>query len=80
MTTHRPTTVRIERERSVVILSGIVMAFVGLAMHAMSDDRLTDFLSSAMVLTGVLMALPQLVARALTAARGDDAHPKTSGR
>jgi hypothetical protein len=43
----------------------MVVTFVGLALYHFDDHRLTDFLSSTMVFTGVLMALPQLVVQAL---------------
>ena len=52
-----------KREGRVIVISGVFMSYVGLALYALSDERLTHFLSSAMVLTGILMAIPQLVPR-----------------
>lgn len=60
---------RAERERRIVVLSGVFMAYVGLALYAMSDERITHFVSSAMVFTGALIAIPQLVAQALKTSR-----------
>ncbi len=61
--------VRDERERNLVMRCGVFVAFVGLALHQLENDRVMVFLSSAMVITGVLMALPQLVAQAVEKSR-----------
>lgn len=68
-TTDPSTVVRGPRERTVLIRCGVVVAFVGLALYQLDDNRLMDFLSSAMVFTGALMAFPMAVAQALEESR-----------
>lgn len=63
------TAVRGERERTLLIRCGVFIAFVGLALYQMDDNRLSDFLSSAMVFTGALMAFPMAVVQALEKSR-----------
>lgn len=59
------TVVRVERERTLLIRCGVVVAFVGLALYQLDDNRVMDFLSSAMVFTGALMAFPMAVVQSL---------------
>lgn len=54
------------RIRRIVAGCGVVVALSGLAQYEMADDSLVRFLSSAMVVVGVLIAIPQLVALAIS--------------
>ena len=66
-TNGRATDERAGLQQRVLVVSGLVVAFAGLALYAMADGRVDRFLSSAMVFTGALMVLPQLVAQAVRA-------------
>ncbi|MGH3333715.1 MAG: hypothetical protein ACRDPJ_20665 [Nocardioidaceae bacterium] len=63
----RATNERPDLQQTVLVVSGLIVAFVGLALYAMAERRIDRFLSSAMVFTGALMVIPQLVARAVQA-------------
>ena len=52
-------------EQRTLIVCGLIVAYGGLFGFAMSDNRFGHFVSAAMVLNGLLLALPQLVARAI---------------
>lgn len=74
VSTDDPTTtaVRGERDRSLWVRFGAFIAFIafiGLAQYQMGDNRVVDFLSSAMVFTGALMAFPVAVVQALEKSR-----------
>lgn len=60
---------RVERQRRLLVRCGVFVAFVGLALYQLDDDRLTDLLGSALVFTGALMTFPQLVVQALKDSR-----------
>lgn len=49
-----------------IVVSGLVVLFVGLFLAVFSDHRLALFLSIAMAVTGALMALPHMVAAAVS--------------
>lgn len=53
----------------VLVVSGLIVAFGGLALYAMADGRIDRFLGSAMAFSGALMVIPQLVAQAVLAAQ-----------
>lgn len=65
----RPAARRAGLEQRVLVVSGLIVAFGGLALYAMADGRMDRFLGSAMVFTGALMVIPQLVALAVLAQR-----------
>ena len=56
-------------QQRVLVISGLIVSLVGLGLYAMAEGRIDRFLSSAMVFTGSLMVIPQLVARAVQAQR-----------
>jgi hypothetical protein len=56
----------ISREARVLVLCGLVVLFVGLFLAVFSDNRISLFLSIAMAVSGVLMALPHMVAAAIS--------------
>ena len=53
------------RERRLIALSGFVGTYCGLGLYAFSDGRLMHFLSSVIVVSGILTVLPQSIAKAL---------------
>lgn len=65
----RPAARRAGLEQRVLVVSGLIVAFGGLALYVMADGRMDRFLGSAMVFTGALMVIPQLVALAVLAQR-----------
>lgn len=54
------------REQRLVAACGLIVAYSGLAGFAMTENRFGHFAYSAMVLSGVLMVLPHLIARAVS--------------
>lgn len=65
----RPAARRAGLEQRVLVVSGLIVVFGGLALYAMADGRMDRFLGSALVFTGALMVIPQLVALAVLAQR-----------
>lgn len=58
------------RDRRVLIASGLVVAFLGLASRELLADGAVDrFLGSATVLVGLVLALPSMIVEALRHAR-----------
>ena len=51
------------QERSLKGLSGFISAHVGLFLYALSDSRLMHFISSVVVLDGILLLITQLIAK-----------------
>ncbi|WP_166392283.1 hypothetical protein [Nocardioides ochotonae] len=54
------------REARVLVSGGLYVLFVGLFLAVFSDNRISLFLGVAMAVTGALMALPPMVAAAVS--------------
>lgn len=53
-------------EARALVLCGLFVLFVGLFLAVFSDNRVSPFLSIAMAVSGALMALPHMVAAAIS--------------
>lgn len=56
----------ITREARVLVSCGLIVLFGGPFLAVFSDNRLSLFMSIAMAVTGALMALPHMVAAAIS--------------